>query len=541
MANGGTPMLGEPNRTMYIERLQNMHYQAICEVAKNHSDKLAIIFENDDTRTYEELITNAARIAYALLHEIELTPGDGVALWGWNSLAWCEVSLACSAAGLTCYLLNPEWTATEAAKVISKCDVQILFHDDHLLARANSIGAQVPMIRHLISLGTSGGQNLSDLMVGAPENAQDLLPPTSPDVGLPFFFTSGTTGSLSKAVVKTAAGRKDMQGASGSVLKALFNLDESSRFLVVTPGFHGNGNSGIFEPLRFGGSVVVQRRFSARRFWSLVDKWRPTFFFTLMPIVNILMSRSSSLERYNSLTHILALGIAPYVDAVEERLGVRVIDWYGSTEGGGSVYMPIDEPRKPGATGKKIPGTPMEIVREDLTPCEPNEVGQVAYPLEAIGFVGYLDEPEATKGAINGKYFMTGDLASIDEDGWFFFVDRIKDIVRRGGENISSVEVEAVLVHHPAIADIAIVPRPCEVLGERVTGFVILRNGEALPDEANLRQFAGSKLAHFKIPDLLIPVESFPRTQTGKVKKAVLKKQLKVEAHGESAHSLASS
>ena len=154
----------------------------------------------------------------------------------------------------------------------------------------------------------------------------------------------------------------------------------------------------------------------------------------------------------------------------------------------------------------------------------------MAFRADQVGFAGYANDPEATAAALKDGWFLTGDMAYIDADGWFFFVDRAKDIVRRGGENISSLEVEAALADHPAVEEIAVAPRPDPVLGERVTAFIVPRAGMAAPDADELKVFAAGRLAAYKVPDLVIVVSQMPRTQTGKIKKAVLKAQLRAQA-----------
>lgn len=497
-------------------------YDNVRRMADSAGDKLAIISEFDGVRSYGELARGAAAVAHSLLRELALEPGDRVALWGWNTPEWVECFLGCAAAGVSCFALNPEWTASETAALLEQVGAKVLFHDANLSARAVAVQARTPGLVHLVSIGGSGHLSLQDLQALAPAHAASSLPEAPAGSGLPFFFTSGTTGSRSKAVIRSQ-GRKAPER-----MASLFNLDESDRLMVVTPMFHGNGNAGVMTALTFGGSVVFQRRFSASRFWPLADRYRPTFLFTLMPIVNILMSLQPSLqERRNSLRYILALGISPYADACEARYGVKAIDWYGSTETGGAVYTPIDQPRRAGATGRLLPGSSLVIVREDLTPCGPGEVGEVAFPAKDIGFEGYAGDPESTAAALRDGYFMSGDLAYLDEDGWFFFVDRIKDIIRRGGENISGLEVESLLAEHPSILEVAVVPRPDPILGERVTAFVVPREGMRNPSPAELKAFAAGRLADYKLPDLVISAAELPRTETGKVKKALLKAQLR--------------
>jgi acyl-CoA synthetase (AMP-forming)/AMP-acid ligase II len=159
-------------------------------------------------------------------------------------------------------------------------------------------------------------------------------------------------------------------------------------------------------------------------------------------------------------------------------------------------------------------------------PAATGEVGEVCFPAESIGFGGYVEDPEATAAALRDGYFHTGDMGYFDADGYFFFVDRLKDIVRRGGENISSIEVETVYRLHPQIADVAIVGKADPVLGERVVAFVVPRPGQPAPEVAELARFGAGKLAPFKIPEEVHAVAELPRTATGKIQKFQLRKQL---------------
>jgi acyl-CoA synthetase (AMP-forming)/AMP-acid ligase II len=272
---------------------------------------------------------------------------------------------------------------------------------------------------------------------------------------------------------------------------------------------------------------VFQRRFSASSFWRLVDRTRPTYLFTLAPIANILLSLPPSpLDRQHTLRVIIALGAGAAAPIIEERYGVPVIDWYGMTEAGSGTYTRLDAERRVGSAGQRFPDSQMTILRADGTPAAPGEVGEVCFPAESIGFSGYVEDPEATAASLREGYFHTGDMGYFDSDGYFFFVDRLKDIVRRAGENISSIEVETVFRLHPRIADVAIVGRPDPVLGERVVAFVVPRPGQPAPDAAELKRFAAGKLAAFKIPEEVHAVAELPRTATGKIQKFQLRKQL---------------
>jgi len=486
-------------------------------------NRLAVISDRG-TRTYAELAENVGRLMHGLRFEMKLGPDARIAIWGWNSLEWAEAFLAAMSLGMNCFPINPEWTATEAAAALTSLDIELLICDADLSARAETVREQTPGLGHILLLHQGAGLSLEVLRERAPSDWEAQLE-SAHQAGVYTLFTSGTTGGRYKAVMRKKTS-KPIMGANFT-MEGLFELDESDRMMVATPLFHGNALSALVVALGFGGSIMFPRRFSASRFWSMVDCYRPTFLFTLMPIINILMSLPvSGAERRNSFEKILALGIAPYAEAVEQRYGVKAIDWYGSSEIGGAVYTPLHEQRPAGSTGKTLPGVVMHILRSDRSVCAPGEVGEVAFPLDTLEFSEYGGNEAATSEAIRDGYFMSGDMAYVDENGWFFFVDRIKDIVRRGGENISSIEVETVLFEHPAISEIAIVPRPDPVLGERVTAFIVPFEGASAPTIDELQAFVGDRLSSFKLPDLIIEVDALPRTENGKIKKAVLKEQL---------------
>jgi acyl-CoA synthetase (AMP-forming)/AMP-acid ligase II len=174
----------------------------------------------------------------------------------------------------------------------------------------------------------------------------------------------------------------------------------------------------------------------------------------------------------------------------------------------------------------------MTILREDGTAAAPNEEGEVVFGRGTISFDGYLKDDEATAAVIDANWFHTGDLGYFDEDGYFFFVDRKKDIVRRGGENISSVEIEGVMRLHPHVADAAILGKPDAVLGERVVAFVVAADEHPEPDIAAIQSYVGEQLAKFKVPEEIFLVDELPRTSTGKIIKALLRPQIPTDSAG---------
>jgi acyl-CoA synthetase (AMP-forming)/AMP-acid ligase II len=307
----------------------------------------------------------------------------------------------------------------------------------------------------------------------------------------------------------------------------MLGVSARDRCVFVTPLFHGNANGAWTSALLHGASVVFPRRFSAHGFWRLVDLYRPTYLFTLAPILNIVLGLGrSEMEDRHTLRVIVALGAGAAAADIEARLRAPVIDWYGMTEAGTGTYTRLGDERRRGSAGRPFPSSSMRILREDGTAAAAGEVGEVVFGLDGIGFTGYVEDAEATAAAVRDGFFLTGDLGYFDEDDFFYFVDRKKDVVRRGGENISSVEIETVLRRHPAIADVAVVGAPDPLLGERVVAFVVPADEHAPPTVDDVRAFGTVELAAFKLPDAVVCVPELPRTATGKVEKFRLRAQL---------------
>jgi acyl-CoA synthetase (AMP-forming)/AMP-acid ligase II len=506
-------------------------FDIVAAYADAQPEALALISEEDGTRTYRELVDRSAALAAALHVTLGLESQARVCLWMVNHPAWVEGYLAASLGGYASVAANPEWTDDEMAFILEHSDAAVVICDSRLAARLVALEARLPGARHVVAVpfdgvpAPEGAIDYEALLAGAPADPRGALPEA--DAAAPaahIMYTSGTTAGRPKAVVG------HITGSGGTDYQEMFGLVPNDRAIVMTPFFHGNGMGGMMSAIVYGASVVFPRRFSASRFWRLVDLYRPTYLYTLSPLVNILLGRPEGPhERRHNLRVAIVLGSAQNADLIERRFGVPVIDWYGMTEAGSGTYTRLDEPRRPGSAGRRFPGSTMTIVRDDGTEADPREVGEVVFRRGTIMFDGYLKDDEATRAVIDTDYFHTGDMGYFDADGYFFFVDRMKDIVRRGGENMSSMEIETVMRSFPGVADAAIVGKPDPVLGERVVAFVIPAEGGA-PGVAALQAYMGEHLAHFKVPEEVFFVEEFPRTPTNKIIKKQLRESLQESA-----------
>lgn len=502
-------------------------FDIIAGHAETDPGRLALLTEQDGVRSYGDLVGNATALGAALHVKLGVPPGARICVWARNRPEWVETYLAAGAAGLATVAANPEWTDAEARYVCAHSDSVAVVCDGDLAARAVALAAEIPGLTHVVAMDDEGvppppsALSYAELIAAAPPDPRDRLPKGEQASASLLMYTSGTTTGRPKAVVS------EPQVATGIDYHEMFGLTASDRALVVTPFFHGNGFGGLASALAYGAAAVFPRRFSAGRFWRLVDLHRPTYLFTLAPIVNILMGRPPALhERTHAFRVLIVLGCAGGAPAIEKRFGAPVIDWYGMTEAGMGTYTRLDEPRRPGSAGRPFPGSGMAIIRPDGTRAAPGETGEVVFDRERIGFAGYLKDAEATASALDDRWFHTGDLGYFDADGFFFFVDRKKDIVRRGGENISSIEVESVLREHPGVAEAAVLAVPDPVLGERVMAFAVAADPERPPGAEDVRIHTAERLAHFKIPEEIVFIEAMPRTATGKIEKFRLRDRL---------------
>lgn len=505
-------------------------FDVIASHADATPDALALLTEEDGTRSYAELVERSAALAAALGKGLGVRSAERLCVWAVNQPAWAETYLAASAGLFATVAANPEWTDEEMAFILEHSETAVVICDAPLAGRAVALSRRLGGVRHVVAIGAgapAGAVAYDELLGMAPPQPRAVLPPGD-EVELPahIMYTSGTTAGRPKAVVG------HITGSSPIDYHEMLGLGPAERGIVVTPFFHGNGMGALTSALLYGASVVFPRRFSARRFWRLVDLYRPTYLWTLAPIVNILLGLAPGPhERRHGMRAGVVLGAASAAALIEERFGFSVIDWYGMTEAGMGTYTRLGEERRPGSAGRRFPDSTMTILRDDGTEADPGEVGEVGFRFGTITFDGYLKDDAATASAVDGQFFRTGDLGYFDADGYFFFVDRKKDVVRRGGENISSIEIETVMRAYPGVGDAAVVGRPDAVLGERVVAFVV-PGAEVRPDPDAVRAHVATQLAQFKVPEEIVFVDELPRTATGKIVKKQLRELLPRDGDG---------
>lgn len=346
--------------------------------------------------------------------------------------------------------------------------------------------------------------------------------PVGPGDTLVVLYTSGTTGP-SKGVLCPHA-QYFWWGANTS---RLLQITAEDVLVTTLPLFHTNALNTFAQALLTGASQVVERRFSASGFWPSMQLHGATVTYLLGAMVPILLAQPPG---PGERAHRVRIALGPGVPAnrhgpFRERTGVALLEGYGSTETNFVLGGPINHQR-PGCMGRVLPGFEAKVVDEADNALPDGEAGElVLRSAEPFSFAtGYLGMPEKTVEAWRNLWFHTGDRVVRDEDGYFRFVDRLKDAIRRRGENISSFEVEQVLSGHPEVETVAVYPVRSELSEDEVMAAIVPRGGARL-DPLELMSFCEPRLPHYAIPRYVLFAPDLPRTENGKVKKFELRER----------------
>ncbi|MFZ9016066.1 MAG: class I adenylate-forming enzyme family protein [Ilumatobacteraceae bacterium] len=513
--------------------------RAVFGLAALRTDEY-IVFE-DERWTMPELLDLAGRIGDALVHRLGVGNGDRVGIAMRNSPEWIASFIAITSVGGVVVPLNAWWVTHELVYAVndSGCSVVVCDEDrlDRILAaEPGEIDARLVTVR---CGDREGATRLDDLLVDG-----STMPPVdiSPDDDVTILYTSGTTGfpkgavSTHRAVVSALlafAARGGVTAAQAASSTTPVDPDAAAAkpcFMLSVPLFHVTGLVPVMlGSLVSGAKLVMTYRWDPERALELIEQERVTNFIGVPTMSWDLLESPSFATRDTSSLLSVGGGGAPMpaelVRRIEEHFpNGRPQLGYGMTET--NAYGPSitgdDFIARPTSTGRTIPIMDVRVTDADGNVLPPGETGEIWFRGPNL-IRGYWNKPEATADTIVDGWLRSGDLGRLDDEGWVYVSDRVKDMVLRGGENIYCAQVEAAIYEHPAVYEAAVYGIPDERLGEEVACHVMVKAGHAL-DVADLQEFLGERLAKYEIPKVVTIVrEQLPRNASGKI----LKRQLR--------------
>ena len=470
--------------------------------------------------TWGEILDEVRKTA-ALLRRLGVRQGDHVAMWLPNGRAAMRAWFAVNYLGAVIVPLNQAYRGRLLEHAITLSDATIMFAHPDLVARLEDVE-----LAALTTLLVDGGgvtpprglQVIDPAQAGAPEDLALKRPPQPWDVAA-IIFTSGTTGP-SKGVIVTYA------QMYFSAVHQTVPIGPGDRALLHSPLFHVAGMGAVYRAMVSGGSVGLLDRFSTPTFWADVRRVGATRATMMGSMATFLLSQPiSEDERLTPLKTVIIAPVSPDTVALARRADMTWFTTFNMSETSFPVISEL-RPEKVGTCGKPRAGVEARVVDEHDIEVAPGEIGELILRTDIPWSLtpGYYKNPEATARAWRNGWFHTGDAFRVDGDGDFLFIDRLKDAIRRRGENISSYEVEVEVCAHPAVEDAAAVAVPSEYGEDEVLVVIELRKDAALSPEDLLR-FLQPRMAHFMLPRYVRIVGALPRTPTYKVQKHLLRSE----------------
>jgi len=485
----------------------------LSEAVQRDADRIALRVDETEV-PYSALDAASARVA-GLLVERGLQPGDRVGVMLPNVPYFAIVYYGVLRAGGTVVPMNVLLKERETAFYLSDPQAKVVFawHDFAAAAQhgATESGAECIVVAPDFEELLAGTQPVTEVADRSDDDTAVVL------------YTSGTTGSPKGAELTHGNLRRNVE-----VVVDMLALSSSDVILGALPLFHSFGQTcGLSAAIASGACLTLIPRFDPGKALEIIERDEVTVF-EGVPTMFAAMLQGAQDRDATSLRLCVSGGAAMPVEvmrAFEDAFGCKILEGYGLSETSPvSSFNHPDRERKPGSIGTPVAGVEMKVVDEHDNEVPAGEVGEIVIRGHNV-MKGYLNRPEATAEAMGGGWFHTGDMAKVDEDGYFFIVDRKKDMIIRGGYNVYPREIEEVLYEHPAVREAAVIGVPHPELGEEVAAAVALKPG-ADASEDELREHVKAQVAAYKYPRHVWLVDELPKGPTGKI----LKRDIQVPA-----------
>ncbi len=473
---------------------------------------------------YEDLDKRANKAVNYLREKHGIQKGDRVSLLALNGLHYSDLFFGLGKIGGILAPLNWRLAEPELEYILGDCEPEIVLYDDESSEHTQELKENYAEANWI---------HLSEYEEALETASAERPEPTSPvkkEDPHAILYTSGTTGRPKGAILPH---RMILWNSINTVTS--WGLTEDDIAPVLTPQFHTGGLNTVMTPLyHVGGRVVVTKEFDPEETLQMIERESATVVF-MVPVMFQMMSETELFPRTDlSSISFMISGGAPAPESLKETCrerGVVFKEGYGLTEVGNNCFSQTsgESRRKEGSVGKPVLHENAKIVDEEGNEVDPDEIGELFLAGPHV-FSGYRNKPEETEEAFTDDWFHTGDLARMDEEGFFYIEGRKKDMIISGGENIYLAEVERVLKEHPDVADAALVGVPDETWGE-VGRAVIVPAGSSGPKEKELKEYCESQLADYKVPKYFEMAEELPRNSYGKLQRGEVEERFGAESN----------
>jgi steroid-24-oyl-CoA synthetase len=534
---------------MKVFRHQPRSLRAIWDLSEAHGDATYLVY-GDERVTFADAHRMVRAFAHHLASERGVVQGDRVAIATRNYPEWAIAYWATVALGGVAVPLNAWWTGPELAYGLTDSGAVVLVADDERAERVAPHLAETAVRGTVLvrsDRDVSGGVPFADVIAGdAPP-----LPPVEIDADddATIMYTSGTTGRpkgavqthrnfgafLMNGVYRTAMATSATPAVPPESSSSAAAAPAQPATLLTLPLFHVGGLQSFLLPFTAsGGKVVLMYKWDAEEAVDLIEREQVTTIAgvptTVFELLDAAAKKDVTLSSLGGISSGATLVPPELVRRIDEQLQHRTApgNGYGLTETSGAAIANFgpEYVQRPDSVGRPIsPVIEVRVADGDGEPCPAGDVGEIWLKGPTV-IRGYFNLPEATAAAFTDGWFRTGDLGYLDAEGFLYVVDRLKDVIIRGGENIYAAEVEAVLYEHPDVVEAAIVGVPHERLGEEVAAVVRVRPGASLGAD-DVRKLVAGRLAAFKVPTQVeVTTDPLPRNATGKVLKRELRERL---------------
>ena len=521
------------------------HLRAIVEHSRQFAERDYLVYE-EQRLSYEQHYQQVVTLGHALIEEYGITKGDRIALAMRNYPEWPVIFWATVSIGAVIVPLNAWWTKGELKYALKHCGARLVFTD---LQRAQMLSnTHIPTLEHIIKVRSddtplAGVEEFSTLMAAL--NSGQSMPDIAidPDDNASIFYTSGTTGRP-KGAINTHRNICSNQ-LSGVYLRVRTEYrygrepvapTEQIGQLISAPLFHVTGSLAMLcGSTILGSKIVFMYKWNANDAIRLIEKEKLNAFGGV-PSMPLQVLESPILADHDTSTiRTILFGGAPPAPELAARVktafpNASASNGYGLTETSAlsTVNVAEDYIDRPESVGQAAPICQIKIIASDGQECPTGCIGEICVKGPQV-IKGYWNNPEATAKTIIDNWLHTGDLGYVDEEGFLYVVDRIKDMLLRGGENIYCIEVENALFNHPDVIDVAVVGIPHPVLGEEVGAMVQLRPGANFKLD-DLQSHVAGQIAAFKVPVRIEQHhEPLPRNANGKIMKPVVKSLMGID------------